>query len=107
DIAEVLIGVGILFIGMDMMGSSLQPLAQSESFAKVMIGLNNPILGILAGFILTTLVQSSSASIGVLQALAAQGLININLALPILFGENIGTTTTGLLSSIGANKTAK
>src|SRR5699024_1771534 len=107
DISEVLIGVGILFIGMDMMGDSLQPLSQSEGFARVLIGLDNPILGMLTGFGLTALVQSSSAAIGVLQALAAQGLININLALPILFGENIGSTTTGLLSSIGANKTAK
>lgn len=108
DIAEVMIGFGILFIGMNMMGDGLSPLADSPVFANMIIGLeNNPILGMLVGLMLTTVVQSSSASIGLLQALAGQGLIGINIAFPILFGENIGTTTTGLISSIGANKTAK
>lgn len=107
DIAEVLIGFGILFIGMDMMGSGLKPLAELPAFTNIMTSLNNPILGMLAGFALTTIVQSSSASIGLVQALASQGLISINLAFPILFGENIGTTTTALISSVGANKTAK
>ena len=105
--AEILIGFGILFIGMDMMGSGLRPLSEIQAFKDVMISLNNPVLGMLVGFGMTTLVQSSSASIGVLQALAAQGLISTNIAFPILFGDNIGTTTTGLISSIGANKTAK
>lgn len=108
NIAEVMIGFGILFIGMNMMGDGLKPLADSPVFSNLIIGLNNnPILGMLVGLILTTVVQSSSASIGLLQALAGQGLIGINIAFPILFGENIGTTTTGLISSIGANKTAK
>lgn len=107
NMAEVMIGFGILFIGMNMMGDGLKPLAGSPAFAKVITSLNNPILGMLVGLGLTTLVQSSSASIGLLQALAGQGLIGINVAFPILFGENIGTTTTGLISSIGANKTAK
>ncbi len=107
DLAEVLIGIGILFIGMDMMGDGLKPLAGSVVFKNLMVSLNNPILGMLAGFGLTTIFQSSSASIGLLQALAGQGLIGINIAFPILFGENIGTTTTTLLSSLGANKTAK
>ena len=108
NIAEVLIGFGILFIGMNMMGDGLKPLADSPVFADLIIGLeNNPLLGMMVGLILTTVVQSSSASIGLLQALAGQGLIGINIAFPILFGENIGTTTTGLISSLGANKTAK
>ncbi len=107
NIAEVLIGFGILFIGMDMMGSGLKPLANNPIFADFMTKLNNPILGALAGLLLTTIVQSSSASIGLLQALAGEGLVSINIAFPILFGENIGTTTTALLSSIGANITAK
>lgn len=107
EIAEVLIGVGILFIGMGMMGDGLAPLASSAKFTKFMTSLDNPILGMMAGFILTTLVQSSSASIGLLQAFGKQGLININMAFPILFGENIGKTTTGMLSSIGANRNAK
>lgn len=107
NIGEVLIGFGMLFIGMDMMGSGLKPLANSPVFANLIVGLENPVIGMLVGLALTTIVQSSSASIGLLQALAGQGLIGINLAFPILFGENIGTTTTGLISSLGANKTAK
>ena len=106
-IAEILIGFGILFIGMDMMSSGLKPLANSPIFAEVIVKLNNPFLAMLVGIALTTIVQSSSASIGLLQALASQGLLGINIAFPILFGENIGTTTTALISSVGANKTAK
>lgn len=107
DIAEVLIGFGILFIGMDMMGGGLKPLASLPEFSEIMTSLNNPVLGMLVGLGMTTIVQSSSASIGLLQALAGQGLININIAFPILFGDNIGTTTTALISSVGANRTAK
>lgn len=107
SLAEVLIGFGILFIGMDMMGSGLKPLADNHTFANIMQSLNDPFLGVLVGLGLTTILQSSSASIGLLQALASQGLISLNLAFPILFGDNIGTTTTALISSIGANKTAK
>lgn len=107
DIGEILVGIGILFIGMDMMGGGLGPLADLPVFAKVMSSLNNPMLGILLGAVLTTVLQSSSAATGLLQALATKGLINMNVIFPILIGENIGTTTTALLSSIGANKTAK
>src|SRR5699024_1319288 len=82
-------------------------LSEFPEFIRVMSTLDNPILGILFGFILTTLVQSSSASVGLLQALGTEGLININRAVPILLGGNIGTTTTGMLSSIGAKKNAK
>lgn len=107
DIAEILIGIGILFIGMGMMSDGLKPLADIPGFSKVMISLNNPLLGMLAGLILTTIVQSSSAFVGLLQALASQGLVQMNIAYPILFGSNIGSTTTALISSVGANKTAK
>lgn len=107
NMAEILIGFGILFIGMDMMGNGLKPLADNPVFSNIMINLNNPVLGMLVGLGLTTILQSSSASIGLLQALAGQGLIDINIAFPILFGDNIGTTTTALISSVGANKTAK
>ena len=107
DFSEILIGFGILFIGMDMMGGGLAPLAELPAFAKIMTNLENPILGMLVGLGLTTILQSSSASIGLLQALAGQGLLNVNIAFPILFGDNIGTTTTAMISSIGANKTAK
>lgn len=105
--SEILIGFGILFIGMDMMGKGLKPLADLPAFANIMTSLTNPFLGMLVGLGLTTIVQSSSASIGLLQALAGEGLISMNIAFPILFGENIGTTTTAMISSIGANKTAK
>lgn len=105
--SEVLLGFGILFIGMDMMGEGLKPLAEFPAFITIITGLKNPIMGMLVGFALTTIVQSSSASIGLLQALAGQNLVNMNMAFPILFGENIGTTTTALLSSIGTSKTAK
>lgn len=107
NLAEVLIGFGILFIGMDMMGTGLSPLSDMPIFAKIILSLRNPLLGMLVGLGLTTIVQSSSASIGLLQAFAGQGLIDMNIAFPILFGENIGTTTTALISSVGANKTAK
>ena len=106
--AEILIGFGILFIGMNMMGDGLKPLSDMPAFTNIILSLNNnPFIGMLVGLGLTTILQSSSASIGLLQALAGQGLIGINIAFPILFGENIGTTTTALISSIGANKTAK
>jgi len=105
--AEILIGFGVLFIGMDMMSSGLKPLANNPVFSNILSSLNNPILGVLVGFGLTTLIQSSSASIGLLQSLASLGLIDISIAFPILFGDNIGTTTTALISSVGANKTAK
>ncbi|MGN9165070.1 Na/Pi cotransporter family protein [Tissierellaceae bacterium HCP3S3_D8] len=107
NIAEIFIGFGILFIGMDMMSSGLKPLANNPMFSNLILSLRNPVMGALAGLLITTVVQSSSASIGLLQALAGEGLIGIDIAFPILFGENIGTTTTALLSSIGANINAK
>ncbi len=107
NLGEILIGFGILFIGMDMMGGGLKPLADVQAFTDIMLKLRNPLWGMVAGLVLTTVVQSSSASIGLLQALAGQGLLGIDIAFPILFGENIGTTTTALISSIGANKNAK
>lgn len=105
--AEILIGFGILFIGMDMMSTGLKPLVGNPVFSKIIIGLKDPFLGVLVGLGLTTILQSSSASIGLLQALASQRLIDIEIAFPILFGDNIGTTTTALISSVGTNKTAK
>ncbi|WP_207289754.1 Na/Pi cotransporter family protein [Senegalia massiliensis] len=107
EIAEVLIGFSILFIGMDFMKEALSPLQESQVFVDILSNLENPILGLLAGFGLTVAVQSSSASMGLLLALASQDLITLEMALPILYGENIGTCTTALLSSIGASKTAK
>lgn len=107
EIAEILIGFGVLFIGMDFMGDYLKPLGEYEAFKNILISLKNPVLGIIVGIGLTAILQSSSASMGLLLALASQGLIGLDIALPILFGENIGTTTTALISSVGANKTAK
>ncbi len=107
ELGEILIGLGILFIGMDMMGAGLEPLAGLPIFSSVMTGLSNPFLGLLIGIILTAVLQSSSAATGLLQALASQGLIDMGVIFPILMGENIGTTTTALVSSVGANKTAK
>lgn len=107
SLGEVFVGFGLLFLGMDMMGNGLAPLSELEAFRTLIVKLENPILGALTGVMLTTVLQSSSAAIGLLQALASQGLIGINIALPILFGENIGTTTTALLSSVGAGVSAK
>lgn len=108
NVAEILIGLGILFVGMDFLSGALKPLREMESFNTMMVTLShNPILGVLVGFALTFIVQSSSASIGMLIALASQGALPIEAALPILYGDNIGTCTTALISSIGASKNAK
>ncbi|MDO5707555.1 MAG: Na/Pi cotransporter family protein [Andreesenia angusta] len=107
DISEIIIGFGVLFIGMSMMSSSLKPLSSSQMFIDLLSGLKNPFIGMLVGFLLTTILQSSSAAIGLLLALASQGLLDIDMTLPILFGDNIGTTTTAMLSSIGASRVAK
>ncbi|HLR21533.1 MAG TPA: Na/Pi symporter [Tissierellaceae bacterium] len=107
NIAEVLVGFGVLFLGIDMMSLGLSPLSNNPVFISAISNLNNPILGVIAGAVLTTILQSSSAAIGLLQALAGEGLLSMSITFPILFGENIGTTTTGLLSTIGANVTAK
>ena len=108
NIAEILIGLGILFIGMEFLKDSLKPLRELDTFTHLMANLShNPLLGVLIGLMLTFVVQSSSASIGMLIALASQGILPLAVALPILYGDNIGTCTTALLSSIGASKNAK
>ncbi|NLM06129.1 MAG: Na/Pi cotransporter family protein, partial [Tissierellia bacterium] len=106
EVTMIFIGLGILFTGMEFMKNGLAPLGELQAFQDLLVSLNNPVLGLLVGLGITTLVQSSSASIGILQALSHQGL-TIGMAIPILCGDNIGTTTTALISSIGANKTAK
>lgn len=106
-IGEILAGLGILFIGMDMMSSSMQPLAQSEGFVTILTKFENPLLGILAGTAFTALIQSSSASVGILQALAKSGAIGLHSAAFVLFGQNIGTCVTALLASIGTNRNAR
>ncbi|MGI6585457.1 MAG: Na/Pi cotransporter family protein [Lutisporaceae bacterium] len=108
QLGELIMGFGILFMGMNMMSNAMKPLKEIPEFTQFMIGLqHNPLLGVLAGLLLTVIVQSSSATIGILQALAMQGLVPINTALPILFGDNIGTCATALIASIGTSLTAK
>lgn len=106
--AEILIGFGILFTGMDFMKDAVKPLAEFKGFTDMLVSFGHqPILGILLGFGITAIVQSSSASMGMLLALSSQGLIPLSAALPILYGENIGTCVTSLISSIGASKNAR
>ena len=104
---KILAGLGILFIGMDMMGSAMDPLKESEAFIKLMTTFSNPVLGILAGALFTAVIQSSSASVGILQTLAKGGLIPFSSAVFVLFGQNIGTCITAVLASIGTNRSAK
>ena len=106
-IGEIFAGLGILFIGMDMMGSAMKPLAESEKFVSILTSFENPILGILAGALFTAIIQSSSASVGILQALAGSGVIGISGAAYVLFGQNIGTCITALLASVGTSRNAK
>ncbi len=106
-LGEILLGFGILFNGMFIMTDAVAPLADSPIFASMFATLSNPILGILAGTIVTAVIQSSSASVGILQALASTGVISFSAAVPIIMGQNIGTCVTSLISSIGANKNAK
>ena len=107
-IAEILIGFGILFTGMDFMKDAVKPLAGYQGFTDMLLSFgHHPILGVLMGFAITAIVQSSSASMGMLIALASQGLIPVTAALPILYGENIGTCVTSLISSIGASRNAR
>ena len=106
-IGKILAGLGILFIGMDMMGAAMVPLQESEAFISLMTKFSNPILGILAGAVFTAVIQSSSASVGILQTLATNGLIPFSSAVFVLFGQNIGTCITAVLASIGTSRGAK
>ncbi len=104
---NVLMGLGILFIGMNTMSAAMAPLANWEPIHTLMTGISNPILGVLIGAGVTAIIQSSSATVGILQVLAAQKLIGMNGAIFILFGQNIGTCVTALIASAGTNHTAK
>ena len=106
-VGKILAGLGIIFIGMDMMGSATLPLQQSEAFVSLMTKFSNPLIGILAGAVFTAVIQSSSASVGILQTLATSGLISFPNAVYVLFGQNIGTCVTALIASVGANRSAK
>ena len=104
---SIVAGLGVLFIGMDMMSAAMKPLADEPAFVSLMTRFENPILGILAGAAFTALIQSSSASVGILQALAASGAISFSSAVFVLFGQNIGTCITAVLASIGTSRNAK
>ncbi|MFR8011970.1 MAG: Na/Pi cotransporter family protein [Clostridia bacterium] len=104
---QILAGLGMLFIGMDMMSSAMLPLRESEAFVNIMTQFSNPLLGILVGAGFTALIQSSSASVGILQALAISGVIGLPNAVYVLFGQNIGTCITAVLASIGTSRNAK
>ena len=104
---SIVAGLGVLFIGMDMMSAAMKPLADEPAFVSLMTRFENPLLGILAGTLFTALIQSSSASVGILQALAASGAISFSSAVFVLFGQNIGTCITAVLASIGTSRNAK
>lgn len=104
---QILAGFGVLFIGMGMMSGSMEPLQHSEVFIDLMTTFSHPALGILTGAVFTAVIQSSSASVGILQALAVSGLIGLDGAVYVLFGQNIGTCITAVLASIGTNRNAK
>lgn len=106
-IAGIVAGIGVLFIGMDMMSSAMSPLRDEPQFVELMTRFSNPLLGILVGAGFTALIQSSSASVGILQALAMSGVIDLHSAVFVLFGQNIGTCITAVLASIGTTRNAK
>lgn len=107
SMASILAGLGILFIGMDTMSAAMSPLRDSVIFKDLVSNFTNPLVGIVAGACFTALIQSSSASVGILQALADSGVVHLNTAVYVLFGQNIGTCITALLASIGAQRNAK
>ena len=104
---KIMIGFALLMYGMDAMSSSVAPLAEVPQFASILTAFSNPVLGMLAGMLFTAIIQSSSASVGILQALCSTGILSYATALPIIMGQNIGTCVTALLSSIGASKNGK
>ncbi|MEE1516955.1 MAG: Na/Pi cotransporter family protein, partial [Lachnospiraceae bacterium] len=107
DLGTILIGFAILMIGMDIMTGAIKPLAEVTWFKELLVKFSNPILGLLAGAVLTAVIQSSSASVGILQAMSMNGLITFGTAFPIIMGQNIGTCVTAMISSIGASKNGK
>jgi len=103
----IILGFGVLFMGMGLMGDALKPLGNSELFKNVIVRMENPLLGLLAGAAITSIIQSSSAFTGILITLALQGMLSLEAAIPLVIGANIGTCATALLASLGANKAAK
>ncbi len=107
DIGTVLVGFGVLMTGMELMSGAVEPLAESDAFKSILVQFENPFLGILVGTAFTAIIQSSSASVGILQALSLTGVIPYSVAIPIIIGQNIGTCVSAMISSIGAGKNAR
>ena len=107
DIGNIMVGFAVLMFGMNTMSGAVKPLAEVPEFTNILLKFSNPVLGVLAGALLTAVIQSSSASVGILQALCVTGAVRYGAALPIIMGQNIGTCITAMLSSIGATKNAK
>ena len=107
DIGVILLGFATLMFGMDSMSAAVSDLKNDPAFANILIMFNNPILGVVAGAVLTGVIQSSSASVGILQALSTTGQINVGMSIPIIMGQNIGTCVTALISSVGTNRNAR
>lgn len=107
NIGTILVGFAILMYGMDNMSAAVKPLAAVPEFGNVLMAFSNPLMGVLAGTLITAIIQSSSASVGILQALCTTGSVTYGLAIPIIMGQNIGTCITAIMSSVGANKNAK
>ncbi len=107
DVGSILMGFAVLMVGMSLMSDAVSGLKNDPSFANILTLFNNPIFGVLAGTVLTAIVQSSSASIGILQALSTTGSISFGMAIPIILGQNIGTCITAMISSVSANKNGK
>ena len=106
-IGEILIGVGILFTGMNSLTDAVSPLSELQAFRDLFATLKNPILGIIVGAVVTILLQSSSASVGILQTISTTGVLTFSAAFPIIMGQNIGTCVTPIISAVGAGKNAK
>ena len=106
-IGQIIGGFGILFVGMNLMSESMTPLKDWEPFVNMLSNFQNPALGILAGLVFTAIIQSSSATLGILQAMAMQGILGLDSAVYVILGMNIGTCVTALIASLGSNKTAK
>lgn len=105
--ASILIGFAVLMFGMDTMSGAVKPLAQVPAFTGILTAFSNPLLGMLAGVVLTAVIQSSSASVGILQALCLSGAVRYRMAIPIILGQNIGTCVTAMLSGVGASRNAR
>ena len=107
DVGRIMVGFAILMYGMELMKDAVSPLAAMPEFSSLLTAFNNPIIGVLVGAVFTGLIQSSAASVGILQALALTGSITVGMAMPIIMGQNIGTCVTALISSVGVNRNAK